>query len=140
MFENGSQSFLVLTIHAQTRILPRSVSFLFVPLGKACFWLSWTFFASYLLAAPSVGWIALTDQVTNSATAKMIACVGATSIAQFCLVLVGFLYCSLLDWRAAGGIINRRANNDRVEDAMVSLVAIRNEQQRDVRVEQGVEI
>ena len=36
--------FWVLTIHTQTRILSCSVSFLFVPLGEACFWTSWAVF------------------------------------------------------------------------------------------------
>jgi len=113
----------VLTIHTQTRILSINASFLFIPLGKGIFWTSVTFVCFYLIGSPISAAVGLTDWFTTSVATKMIACVGATSIAQIALALLGFEYLRRLDWLSAGDIINQRANNDK-QDLSASLMDV----------------
>merc|ERR1712217_837514 len=91
---------------------------IFIPLGKGVFRTVATFVCFYLIASPFTAAVALTDWFTTSVATKMVACVGATSIAQFSLAVWFLCYLSKMDWQEAGAIINRRANNDKEEERL----------------------
>ena len=57
---------------------------LFVPLGKGHINVAANVAAFYVVAAPVVAAVALTDAVTTDVATKMGACVGLSSIAQVC--------------------------------------------------------
>ena len=57
---------------------------LFVPLGKGHINVAANVAAFYVVAAPVVAAVALTDAVTTDIATKMGACVGLSSIAQVC--------------------------------------------------------
>eukprot|EP00931_Biecheleriopsis_adriatica_P095290 TRINITY_DN68924_c0_g1_i1.p1 TRINITY_DN68924_c0_g1~~TRINITY_DN68924_c0_g1_i1.p1 ORF type:complete len:528 (+),score=95.23 TRINITY_DN68924_c0_g1_i1:213-1586(+) len=103
----------VLVIHTQTRISALNCLFLFIPLGMGHLRVITTFVCFYCIATPLVGVIAMTDMVTQDIALKMVACVGATSIAQFVQALYCCRFIHRLDWKEAGNIIKQRANTDR---------------------------
>jgi len=105
----------VIVIHTQTRISNLGSAFLFIPLGQGMLSVKLVFFAFYVVATPISGFVALTDYVTTDVSIKMVACVGASSIAQAIQVVYSFWYLLRLDWREAALIISLRANTDKQE-------------------------
>ena len=110
----------VLVFHTQTRIIALNSIFIFIPVGKGKLRVIYTFVSFYFVATPISGMVALTDLVTTDLSTKMVACVGATSIAQSVLAMFCFRFIHKLDWDAAGAIINQRANTDRVSLAILA--------------------
>ena len=74
----------VLALHQQSRLTSINGMQLFVPLGKGHINVAANVAAFYVVAAPVVAAVALTDAVTTDVAAKMGACVGLSSIAQVC--------------------------------------------------------
>jgi len=104
----------VLVAHSQTRIFSINAMQLFIPLGKGFMNIVVTFASFYFIATPVAGAIAMTDLFTDDVALKMMACVGASTVAQVLLSLFGFGYLLRMDWDKSGKLIAERANNDQV--------------------------
>jgi Na+-driven multidrug efflux pump len=102
----------VLALHSQTRICSINGSSLFIPLGKGTLGVLLPFFAFYLVASPISGTAVLTNLVTTDVPTKMVFAVGASSIAQVLITVMGFVYFLRLDWVKTGEVVRSRANTD----------------------------
>lgn len=103
----------VLVLHSQSRISCLNAQSLLIPLGKGKLKVISTAVSFYLIASPIAGVVALTDFATSSVVIKMVACVGASSVAQTVLAFYCFAFLNRLNWDEAAELINRRANMDR---------------------------
>jgi len=116
--ESARQSFSkilwILVVHTQTRIWSLTTAIFYVPLGQGYLQIALLFVTFYCISAPVAGVIALSDAVTAAETIKLGTCVGLTSLAQGLQMGVNIAYLCRLDWAAAGLIVNRRANTDRL--------------------------
>lgn len=113
----------LLVLHSQTRISALAPNFLWIPLGRGLSQIVMTFTAFYVIAAPIVGLIALTDVVTKSVEVKLTFCISLASIAQFVMVIWNSVILCKLDWQEAGAIVYRRANTDRQHRPATSTVS-----------------
>ena len=102
----------VLVVHSQTRILSILSYSILIPVGKGALGVLICFICFYAVATPVAGVVALTDLVTKSVHWKMVACIGATPLAQGLLAIFGFAYIAKLDWRRAATMVQERANTD----------------------------
>jgi len=82
-----------------------------------------TFTSFYVIAAPIVGIVGLTDVLTDSVEVKLKFCVSLATIAQFVMIIWNSINLYRLDWQEAGAIVNRRANTDRQRRSVTSRVS-----------------
>jgi len=103
----------VLVVHSQARIVAATGGVLFIPLGKACMKLCMEYFCYYVVAMPIAAFIALSDEVTDDVSAKMLVCVGCTTVGMGLSGTISHIYLCCMDWHTAGAVINARANTDK---------------------------
>ena len=108
----------VLVLHSQTRVMSLNALATFIPMGMTVASVMITFVSFYIIAAPFASVVALTNLVTEDMYWKLVACVGATSIAQVVITVVGWTKLCYTDWQKAGSLINDRANTDKHDEQM----------------------